>query len=59
MQTLIPEIKIIEIIETALKVIEIDFNENVVDEKESLLYKIFGENQRGKYNFFEQAKDVF
>lgn len=58
MQIIIPEIKIIEIIETALKVVEVDFTSKL-DEKETLLYQIYGNNQRGKYNFYEQAKDIF
>lgn len=55
---LIPEIKILEIIETAIKTVQIDFQENT-DEKQSMLYFILGENTQGKYNFFEQAKDIF
>jgi len=56
---IIPEIKIAELIETCLKVIEVDFESHLV-ENDSLLYKIFGsENQRGKYNFYIQAKEIF
>lgn len=58
MQIIIPEIKIIEIIETALKVVEVDFTSKL-DENETILYQIYGNNQRGKYNFYEQAKDIF
>lgn len=54
----IPEIKIVEIIEVALKTVEYDFN-NEVDEQKTLLYRIFGENQHGKFNFFNEAKDLF
>ena len=54
----IPEIKIVEVIEVALKTVEYDFN-NEVDEKNTLLYRIFGENQTGKFNFFNEAKDLF
>ena len=57
-QILIPEIKILEIIETALKVVEVDFN-GTVDETQTILYRVFGGNQIGKFNFYEQAKEVF
>lgn len=58
MQIIIPEIKILEIIETSLKVIETNYNETL-DKEKTLLYRIFGLNQTGKYNFYEQAKDIF
>lgn len=54
----IPEIKILEIIEVALKTAELDFRAQT-DETKSLLYRIFGTNQVGKFNFFEEAKDLF
>lgn len=54
----IPEIKIVEVIEVALKTVEYDFN-NEADEEKTLLYRIFGENQMGKFNFFKEAKDLF
>lgn len=55
---LIPEVKILEIFETVLKAVEVDFHQEV-DESNTLLYKIFGTNQINKFNFYEQAKDIF
>jgi len=58
MQILIPEIKVLEIIETALKVVEVDYKSHLI-EAETILYQLFGSNQYGKYNFLEQSKDIF
>lgn len=55
---LIPEIKVNEILRTILKIVQIDFQESL-DEKESILYKIFGDNRIEKFTFFDQAKDIF
>lgn len=55
---MIPEIVIANLVETVLKVIECDFNDHV-EEKDTLLYYILGDNQYKKFNFFEQAKDIF
>lgn len=55
---IIPEIKVNEILKTILKVVEIDFHEHL-DEKDSILYKIFGDNRVEKFGFFSQAKDIF
>lgn len=55
---LIPEVKILEIIDIAIKTVEIDYY-STIDTKSTLLYKIFGGNKIGKFDFFEQAKDIF
>jgi len=55
---IIPEILVAEVVETVLKVIEVDFSKHV-EEKDTLLYYILGSNEYKKYNFFEQAKDIF
>jgi hypothetical protein len=55
---MIPEIIIANLVETVLKVIETDFNDHV-EEKDTLLYYILGDNQYKKFYFFEQAKDIF
>jgi hypothetical protein len=57
-QIIIPEITLFKILETIIKFIEIDFN-NTTDENKTMLFKIFGDNQVGKFNFYEQAKDIF
>lgn len=55
---IIPEIKVNEILRTILKIVEVDFHESL-DEKDSILYKIFGDNRVEKFGFFSQAKDIF
>lgn len=55
---LIPETKILEIIETVLLIVEQNYLETT-DKTKTFLYQIFGTNQIGKYNFLEQSIDLF
>lgn len=55
---LIPEVKINEVLRTILKVVEVDYRDHL-DEKHSILYKIFGDSRVEKFGFFDQAKEIF
>lgn len=54
----IPEIKIIEIIDVILAVVADDYN-STTDKNRTLLYQLFGDTQIGKYNFYKEAVDIF
>ncbi len=58
MAVLVPEIQIFNAIKTILAFIKKDFDAHV-NEQDTLLYRLCGENQLQRYNFFEQAKAVF
>jgi len=55
---IIPEVELLKLIEALLKYVELDFN-NATDEQNTFLYRVFKDNNIGRYNFFEQAKDIF
>jgi len=54
----IPEIHIYSILKNILQLIKKDFKDNT-DEKNTVLYKIFGDQRIGDFIYFEQAKDLF
>lgn len=54
----IPEIKIIEIIDVILAVVHDDYN-STTDKNKTILYQLLGTTQIGKYNFFKEAVDIF
>lgn len=58
--TVIPEFILLSTIKNALKLIEADFNlcETEGRQDESYLYRVFGEAQIERYNYYEQAKGV-
>lgn len=55
---IIPETKILELIEIALLVVEEDYKKTT-DKTKTFLYRIFGNNQIGKYNFLKESVDIF
>jgi len=55
---IIPEIKIIEIIEVGIALLMEDYT-TTTDKTKTLLYQYLGDNQIGKFNFYDQAVDIF
>lgn len=58
--TTIPEFILLNTIKKALALIETDYNKCETEDRieESYLYRVFGNNQIERYNYFEQAKAV-
>lgn len=61
---LLPEIVIYNTLESIVKLLRDDLQENVADDKKTILYKILGVDEEGKpikmnlYNYFVQAKKM-
>lgn len=55
----IPEVEIKKIIDSILLLIEQDYNANSSNEQKSILYKLFGTNKVERYEFFNEAKNIF
>jgi len=58
MGVLVPEIQIFNAVKAILEFIRTDFD-NFDNEEDTLLFRICGDNNLQRYNFFEQAKTVF
>lgn len=55
----IPEIQLKKILDALLEKVKTDYNSAGVDKSQTVLYKIFGTLEYGKYNLYENAVKIF
>lgn len=59
MSTVIPELKLYQIVEALIDEVSADYNRHLSKEN-TMLYHLFGSSTKvGKYNYFDQAVDLF
>lgn len=59
MAILVPEIAIFNTMNSILKFIEVDYQQNAADHQYSFLYRILGGVVEGKHNYYDEAVDLF